>query len=114
MGLLPDVLPGYRPVGDAAGRAALARAWNADLPAEPGIGYDEMLSAGVKALYVIGANPVRHMTSEQIVHLGAIDFLVVQDMFLTETAQRADGVLPAAAYTGKDSTFPSTERCVQA
>jgi predicted molibdopterin-dependent oxidoreductase YjgC len=72
-----------------------------------------MLSAGVKALYVLGANPVRHMTPEQIVHLGAVDFLVVQDMFLTETAQRADVVLPAVAYTEKDGTFTSTERCVQ-
>lgn len=113
MGLLPDLLPGYRPVGDAAARAALARAWNADLPAEVGIGYDEMLSAGVKALYVMGANPVRHMTPEQVVHLGAVDFLVVQDMFLTETAQRADVVLPAVAYTEKDGTFTNTERCVQ-
>ncbi|WIG61150.1 MAG: NADH-ubiquinone oxidoreductase chain G [Ktedonobacterales bacterium] len=113
MGLLPDTLPGYRPVGDAAAHAALGGAWLATLPAEPGLSYTEMLSGGVKALYVMGANPARDATPEQLAALDALDFLVVQDLTLTETAQRATVVLPAVAYTEKDGSFTNTERCVQ-
>jgi NADH-quinone oxidoreductase chain G len=113
MGLLPDTLPGYRPVSDAAARAALGGVWNATLPSEPGKSYDEMLSGGVKALYVMGANPASDATPQQLAALNALELLVVQDMFLTETAKRATVVLPAVAYTEKDGTFTNTERCVQ-
>jgi NADH-quinone oxidoreductase subunit G len=61
----------------------------------------------------MGADPARHATPEQLGHLEALEFLVVQDMFLTETARRAAVVLPAVAYTEKDGTFTNTERCVQ-
>ena len=114
MGLLPDLLPGYRPVSDAAIRATLATAWNApSLPAVPGLDYDAMLNGGVKALYALGANPIRHATPAQQAKLASLEFLVAQDIFLTETAQIADVVLPAVAYTEKDGTFTNTERCVQ-
>ncbi|MGH2486520.1 MAG: molybdopterin oxidoreductase family protein, partial [Ktedonobacterales bacterium] len=113
MGLLPDTLPGYRPVADASARARLADMWGAPLPEQPGLSYDQMLAGGVKALYVMGADPVRHLTEQQVRPLDALDFLVVQDMFLTETAMRADVVLPAVAYTEKDGTFTNTERNVQ-
>ena len=113
MGLLPDTLPGYRPISDAAVRAALSGAWNANVPDTPGKSYDEMLSGGVKALFVMGADPAKHATSEQLAKLEALEFLVAQDLFLTETAQRAHVVLPAVAYTEKDGTFTNTERRVQ-
>ncbi|HKV86146.1 MAG TPA: NADH-quinone oxidoreductase subunit NuoG [Ktedonobacterales bacterium] len=113
MGLLPDALPGYRPVADAAARAELATSWGARMPEERGLSYDQMLAGGVKALYVMGADPVRRLTEQQAGALDALDFLVVQDMFLTETAMRADVVLPAVAYTEKDGTFTNTERNVQ-
>ncbi len=113
MGLLPDMLPGYRPVSDGAARASLGAAWGSQPPAEPGLGYDAMLAGGVKALYVLGADPAKHANAEQLAELDRLEFLVVQDMFLTETARRATVVLPALAYTEKDGTFTNTERCVQ-
>ncbi|HEV2458256.1 MAG TPA: NADH-quinone oxidoreductase subunit NuoG, partial [Ktedonobacterales bacterium] len=94
MGVLPGTLPGYRLVGDAAARAALGGAWNAALPSEQGLSYDEMLSGGVRALYVMGADPAKHATHDKLAHLDALDFLVVQDLAMTETARRASVVLP--------------------
>jgi NADH-quinone oxidoreductase chain G len=113
MGLLPDLLPGYQAIGDARARQTLAEAWGGRLPTEVGLDYDAMLSGGVSALFVLGADPARHATPDQLAHLGKLDFLVVQDLFLTETAKQADVVLPAVAYTEKDGTFTNTERCVQ-
>jgi NADH-quinone oxidoreductase subunit G len=113
MGVLPDLLPGYVAVSDAQARAALADAWGAEVPAEPGLNYDALLSGGVRALYVMGADPARHATPEQLARLESMEFLVVQDLFLTETARRAAVVLPAVAYTEKDGTFTNSERCVQ-
>jgi NADH-quinone oxidoreductase subunit G len=113
MGVLPDLLPGYRAVTDAAARAALGSAWDASLPSDAGYDYDAMLSGAVKALYVLGADPARHATPQQLARLEQLDFLLVQDLVLTETARRAHVVLPAAAYTERDGTFTNTERCVQ-
>jgi len=113
MGVLPDALPGYRPVTDAAARAALSGVWGTSVPDAPGKSYDEMLAGGVKALYVMGADPAKRATSEQLTTLESLEFLVAQDLFLTETAQRAHVVLPAVAYTEKDGTFTNTERRVQ-
>ncbi|MGO8946204.1 MAG: NADH-quinone oxidoreductase subunit NuoG [Ktedonobacterales bacterium] len=113
MGILPDMLPGYRPVTDAAARELLGNVWRASLPAGPGYSYDEMLSADLGALYVMGADPAANATSEQMEALRRLELLVVQDMFLTETARRASVVLPAVAYVEKDGTFTNTERCVQ-
>ena len=110
MGVLPDQLPGYQTLGDGA---ALAQAWGAALPETAGKDYDAMLGGGGRALYVMGADPARHATAEQLTRLEALDFLVVQDLFLTETAKRATVVLPAVAYTEKDGTFTNTERAVQ-
>jgi NADH-quinone oxidoreductase subunit G len=113
MGVLPDLLPGYRPVGDAATRAALSGVWGANLPETPGLSYDEMLAGGVKALYVLGANPLRHASAEQAERLAGLGFLVVQDLVLTETARQADVVLPGVSYAEKEGTVTSTERRVQ-
>jgi NADH-quinone oxidoreductase subunit G len=110
MGLLPDQLPGYRTLADGA---ALAQAWGVTLPDTAGMDYDAMLEGGVRALYVMGADPARHATPEQLAQLESLDLLVVQELFLTETAKRATVVLPAVAYTEKDGTFTNTERAVQ-
>jgi NADH-quinone oxidoreductase chain G len=113
MGLLPDLLPGYRSLDDDEARDALAAAWGRRLPLARGLTYDEMLAGRVSALWVMGADPARHLRDEQLARLEALDFLVVQDLYLTETARRAHVVLPALAYTEKDGTFTNTERCVQ-
>jgi NADH-quinone oxidoreductase chain G len=108
MGLLPDLLPGYAPLTDEAARRRLGALWSGEVPSAPGLGYDALLAGGVKALYVMGANPARHGA------LTGLEFLVVQDLMLTETAARADVVLPAVSYAEKDGTFTNTERCIQA
>jgi predicted molibdopterin-dependent oxidoreductase YjgC len=113
MGVLPDALPGYRPVANAAARAALSGVWGTSVPDAPGKGYDAMLSGGVNALYVMGADPAKRADPEQLARLESLEFLVVQDLFLTETARRAHVVLPAVAYTEKDGTFTNIERRVQ-
>ena len=120
MGALPNVLPGYQPVTDTAKRQAIAGAWGlADLPDKPGITVVEMMHAvlegKLKAMYVMGENPM--LSDPNLTHveeaLRALDFLVVQDIFLSETAQLAHVVLPAASYLEKDGTFTNTERRVQ-
>ena len=120
VGGLPDVLPGYQQVTDDAKRKAVAAAWGlADLPVRPGLTVTEMMPAildgRLHALYVMGENP---MLSDPNLHhveaaLKALDFLVVQDIFLSETAQLAHVVLPAAAWLEKDGTKTNTERRVQ-
>lgn len=119
MGALPNVLPGYQSVSDAAARAKFETAWQTQLPAEPGLTIPQVLTAieehKVRFLYVFGENPMR--SDPDINHvqhcLEHVDFLVVQDIFLTETAALADVVLPGASFAEKDGTFSSTERRVQ-
>ncbi|HET9110907.1 MAG TPA: molybdopterin-dependent oxidoreductase, partial [Ktedonobacterales bacterium] len=113
MGLLPETLPGYRSVADEEARAELEGEWSARLPDAAGLDYDAMLSGGVKSLYVMGANPAKRLSDEARAKLANLEFLVVQDLFLTETAALADVVLPAVSSTEKDGTFTNTERCVQ-
>jgi formate dehydrogenase alpha subunit len=120
MGCLYDTLPGYRKVSDEDARAALAAAWGvARLPAKPGVPASElpdaMLARQVRALYVMGENIV--LTDPHSQHtckaLEALDFLVVQDLFLTETAAYAHVILPACSWAEKEGTFTNTERRVQ-
>ena len=119
MGALPDVLPGYQAVSDERVRAKFAAAWGAELPEKPGLTVVEMIHAAargqLRAIYVMGENPM--LSDPDTTHVGealrALDFLVVQDIFLTETAQLADVVLPAAAAAEKDGTFTNTDRRVQ-
>lgn len=120
MGALPNVFTGYQAVTVDNNRAKFAKAWNVtELPAQPGLTVGDMLDkAGtgeVKAMYIMGENPVlSDPDSDHVAHaLGKLDFLVVQDIFLTETAALADVVLPAASYAEKDGTFSNTERRVQ-
>ncbi len=120
MGCLPDFLPGYAPVTNAEARAALETAWfgkaNGSIPATPGLKYLDIFKAteegSVKALYIVGENPLVTTPDLQLVQraLKKAEFVVVQDLFLTETAQYADIILPAGGHAEKDGSFTSTER----
>lgn len=120
MGALPDTLPGYRAVNSELNRKELAEAWSVNmLPVAPGLTVVEMLEAAqrgeLKALYVVGENPM--MSDPDLNHVAQalehLELLIVQDIFLTETAGYADIVLPSASWAEKDGTFTSTERRVQ-
>jgi NADH-quinone oxidoreductase subunit G len=106
MGLYPDLLPGYHGVSQAS---RFREEWG-NIPAAPGLTLPEMIAAAkagtLKALYVVGANPLGRLHVEP----SALSktFLVVQDMFLTETAAGADVVLPAASAYEKSGTFTNT------
>jgi NADH-quinone oxidoreductase subunit G len=117
MGLLPDRLPGYALVGDSAARESFGKLWGATLPEKPGLTARHMLDAAlagrVKALYVMGANPVKTFAVPAPDRLGGLELMVVHEMFLTETAERADIVLPAACAYEKDGTVTNTAGEVQ-
>jgi formate dehydrogenase alpha subunit len=119
-GGLPDVYSGYQKVIDPAARQKMEQAWGVDeLPDQPGLKVTQMIPAAhdgkLKALYIIGENPL--VSDPDLNHceksIDNLDFLVVQDIFLTETAEIADVVLPSACYAEKDGTFSNTERRVQ-
>jgi NADH-quinone oxidoreductase subunit G len=111
MGLLPDALPGHQAVSDAAVRDRLGKLWGALPPAEPGLSYAQMIDGSLRALYVMGTNPAADSLTAEA--LGGLDFLVVQDLFLTETAQLADVVLPATSFAETEGSYTNLERRVQ-
>lgn len=111
MGALPDTLPGHLPISDAAVRDRLGNLWGVPPPAEPGLSYNDMIAGGVRALYVMAANPAADSVTARV--LDELDFLVVQDLFLTETARLADVVLPAASFAEADGVYTNLERRVQ-
>jgi len=120
MGGLPNVYTGYQPVVDAGAKKKFEDAWGVKgLDDKAGLTITDMMAAAgkgtVKALYVMGENPmVSDPDTSHIEHaLSSLDFLVVQDIFLTETAARADVVLPAASFAEKGGTYTNTERRVQ-
>jgi predicted molibdopterin-dependent oxidoreductase YjgC len=119
MGALPAFFPAYQPVALEANRTKFAKAWGVEeLPSKPGLTVGEIIDeAGksVKAIYIMGENPVlSDPDANHAAHnMESLDFLVVQDIFLTETAQLADVVLPASSFAEKDGTFSNTERRVQ-
>ncbi|MFH1823819.1 MAG: formate dehydrogenase subunit alpha [Candidatus Firestonebacteria bacterium] len=120
MGVLPDVFPGYQSVVKSEIREKFAKAWNVDtLPEKPGLTVVEMIQSiktgKIKAMYIMGENPVlsdpnHNKLMEELKHL---EILIVQDIFLTETAELADVVLPASSFAEKDGTFTNTERRIQ-
>jgi NADH-quinone oxidoreductase subunit G len=111
MGLLPDRLPGYAAVADAAARARWEKLWGAAIPAEPGLDARRMLEAAaagkLKALVVVGANPVKTFGLAKDA-LARLEALVVVEMFPTETIAHADVVLPALGAYEKDGTVTNT------
>jgi len=120
MGGLSTVLPGYTSVNDETGRTRIAALWGKeDLPNKPGLTVVEMTNAAaegkVKAMYIMGENPMVSDPNTKHVRqaLDKLDFLVVQDIFLTETAELADVVLPGACWVEKEGTVTATSRSVQ-
>jgi NADH-quinone oxidoreductase subunit G len=117
MGLLPDRLPGYTSLTNKTDRERFAKLWGGNIEAAPGLtarGMMEAATAGkLKALYVVGANPVKTFGIAQPEKLAGLELLIVHDMFLTEIAQRADIVLPAASSYEKDGTMTNTAGEVQ-
>ncbi len=119
MGALPNVFTGYQPVDNRDAQSKFKKDWGVKLPTVPGLTVTEIidgiLDGKIKVLYVMGENPA--LSDANLNHvleaLDKVDFLVVQDIFLTETAARADVVLPAAAFAEKKGTFTNTERRVQ-
>lgn len=119
MGALPNVFTAYQSVTVPENRKKFEKAWNVSLSERVGYTIPDVLEAisedKVKALYVFGENPLR--SDPDVSHvkhcLHHVDFLVVQDIFLTETARMADVVLPGATFAEKDGTFSNTERRVQ-
>jgi NADH-quinone oxidoreductase subunit G len=125
-GVLPDRLPGYASLDDPAERARFRKLWGAEIPSAPGLTSRQMmdgaLTGKLRALYVVGANPVKTFAAAATTaataksggdRLGGLDLLVVQDLFLTETAKLADVVLPAASSYEKDGTMTATSGEVQ-
>jgi formate dehydrogenase alpha subunit len=119
MGALPNVYPGYQKVDDPAIKAKFETAWGCKLSDHPGVTVteiaDAILKGNIKGLYVMGENPM--LSEPHLEHfrqaLEKIELLIVQDIFLSETAWMADVVFPAAAFAEKDGTFTSTERRIQ-
>ncbi|MDO0944428.1 formate dehydrogenase subunit alpha [Chromohalobacter israelensis] len=118
-GLIPMVLPDYQPVGDAQMRSAFEELWNSPLDATPGLTVVEIMNAiaagTIKGMYILGENPA--MSDPDLDHardaLAKLEHLVVQDLFVTETAQFADVILPASSWPEKDGSVTNTNRQVQ-
>ena len=119
MGALPNVYVGYQSSTSPETKKKFEAAWGGNLSIETGLKTPEMFDGAIndtfKALYIIGENSVLSQPDSRhvIEALSSLDFLVVQDIFLTETAQMADVVLPAASFAEKDGTFTNTERRIQ-
>ena len=119
MAALPNTLPRYQSLSDKKKIKFFEKCWGVKLNPNNGLRVpemlDEALSGNIKAMYVMGEDPV--LTDPNANHvkkaMESLDFLVVQDLFMTETAKFADVILPAASYAEKDGTFTNTERRVQ-
>jgi formate dehydrogenase alpha subunit len=122
MGGLVNVFPGYQQVANESARRKFADGWGmeyAQLNPKPGLTVTEMMDAAlegkVRAFYVMGENPM--LSDPNLTHvreaLKTVEFLVVQDIFLNETAELADVVLPGVSFAEKSGTYTNTERRVQ-
>lgn len=115
MGMLPDFLPGFHNIADAKARGKFEALWGVNLPIRPGLTAVEVIEQAklgkVKCLYIVGEDPVLSFPGSKIVRdaLNSLEFLVVQDLFLTETAKLATVVLPAASFAEKDGSFTNFE-----
>jgi formate dehydrogenase major subunit len=119
MGALPTTYPGYKPIADPKARAHFEKLWECKLSDKAGMWIPDLPHAieekKIRFLYVFGENPVlSDPWTDHFLHaLSELDFLVVQDIVLTETAKKADLVLPAACWAEKNGTFTNTSRRVQ-
>jgi formate dehydrogenase major subunit len=118
-GLIPMLLPDYQPVGRADLRGAFEKVWNQEIDPVPGLTVVEIMNAvhagTITGMYIEGENPA--MSDPDLQHargaLAKLDHLVVQDLFVTETAFHADVILPASAFAEKVGSFTNTDRRVQ-
>jgi formate dehydrogenase major subunit len=114
-----NALPGYQSITDPVARAKFEKAWGVTLPDNPYKSILEMEAAAasgeIRAMYIMGDNALRASPDTATVEKGLrnLEFLVVQDIFMSETAKLADVVLPAAAFAEKEGTFTNTERRIQ-
>ena len=119
LGALPNVYPGYQKVDITEVQKKFEKAWNCKLDNKPGLTHMEIFDAvhegKIKTVYLVGENPIisEANSSHCEAAIKKLGFMVVQDIFLTETAQLADVVLPATTFAEKDGTFTNTERRVQ-
>lgn len=120
MGCLPNVFPGYKTVTSPENREVLEKSWGVALSGKEGLTVTEMMNSigkdgGTRGLYIMGENPFMSDPDQNHTRkaLKSLDFLVVQDIFLTETAELADVVLPATAFAEKEGTFSNTDRRIQ-
>lgn len=119
LGGLPNVYPGYQKTLDDQARKKFEKLWHTKLPLNNGLTIPKMMDGAyngdLKMLYIMGENPM--ISDPDLNHIekaiNTLDFLVVQDIFMTETAMKADLVLPAKCYAEKEGTFTNTERRVQ-
>jgi len=115
MGVLPNFLPGYQSVVDAGVRRRFEEWWGVDLPAKPGLTAVEIIEQAkegkIKGLYVVGENPVLSFPNSSLVSeaMSCLECLIVQDIFLSKTAELATVVLPAASFAEKEGTFTNLE-----
>lgn len=119
VGALYNVYPGYQKVAEESAREKFGRAWKVKLPSKQGLSVVEIINSAwkgeIKALYLMGENPVlSDPDSNHVIEaLKRVKFLIVQDIFMSETAELANVVLPSCSFAEKDGTFTSTERRVQ-
>lgn len=119
LGPLPATLPGYQAVTDPVSRAKFEKAWGVAIKDKPGLKSVEMLDecrkGKFKGIFILGEDPAHTDADAKHVQeaLGAVEFLVVQDLFHTETTRFADVILPGASFAEKDGTFTNGERRVQ-
>ncbi len=119
LGGLPNVYPGYQKVTDPAAQKKFEEAWGVELSPDNGLTHVEIFNAmyegDIKAMYLVGENPLLTEANANHVQeaLEKVEFLVVQDLFMSETAAYADVILPATSFAEKDGTFTNTERRVQ-
>jgi len=118
MGGLPDVYPGYQRVSEPRIKKKFEHAWGRELSDRPGLTVTEAIGSGggdIRSVYIMGENPVMSdpNRNKTIAFLKQLDFLVVQDIFPTETTQFAHLLLPGACFAEKTGTFTNTERRIQ-
>ncbi|MBI4684573.1 MAG: NADH-quinone oxidoreductase subunit NuoG [Nitrospirae bacterium] len=119
MGCAPDILPGYKSVSDSEFRKRYESVWKTAIPEKQGLSLSGMIisakNGAIKAMYIMGENPVYNLpdSKEAEAALKNIGFLVVQDIFLSETGKIADVVLPALSWSEKEGTFTNMERRIQ-
>ena len=118
VGALPDLLPGYQRAADPDARKRLSDAWGIEMPSEPGLTLTEKVNGAgdkVKIMFVMGENPL--MSDPDTNHVkkqfAKLDFLIVSELFMSETAAIANVVFPAVSYAEKDGTYTATDRRIQ-